>query len=61
MSYTLAALKIHVLKINASFLFTAKLTCPSSDLGELSSRCGGNLIAVVSLTSASPLKLARSN
>lgn len=60
MSNTLATLKIHVLKINAIFLFTAQLTCPSSDLGELSSRCGGNLMAVVIHTSATPLKLAQS-
>lgn len=61
MSYTLATLKIQVLKINGDFLFSAQLTCPSSDLGEPSSGCGGNLMAVVIQPSATPLKLAQSN
>jgi len=57
MFYTSATLNIHVLRINASFPFTGQLTCPSSDLGELSSGYGGNLMAVVIHTSATPLKL----
>lgn len=61
MSYTLATFKIHVLKINAIFLFTAQLIYRSSNLGELCWRCGGNLMAVVIHTCATPLKLAKSN
>lgn len=57
----LATLKIHLLKISASFFFTAQLTCLSSDLGELSSGCGVNLMAIVIHTSETPLKLAQSN
>lgn len=45
-SYTIATLKIHLLKISAGFLFTAQLMCPSSDLGELSLRCGDNLMPI---------------
>lgn len=55
-SYSFATLKIHVLKISAGFLFTAQLICPSSDLGELSSRCGDNLMPVFIQTSLTPLK-----
>lgn len=45
-SYTIATLKIRILKISAGFLFTAQLMCPSSDLGELSLRCGDNLMPI---------------